>query len=202
MPTSSDTAVIKHPVTLAQSTEVASVRIDGGGITLAETALPDAGIVLTTPIIEYMARIQDPALVRMDGGRIATVPCISCAVTSGAVTGTIRQDDARTVIIDDPGPVGITSRMEDMTPEGYAPAWSRRAGCGVRYLTVTVHIRADRIGIVGMLMRMADGPYQVLCVTETAVIKGYIEQMAPVADQGREYITYRLTIAEGRRWTT
>ncbi len=191
VPGDGDAVTIAHDVTVSQTHTVATITFDGGGITVAPSAsLPDAGIILTAGAVSFVP--SEGHLVRMDGGRIATAPCI-------VGTYSLVEDHAR-IIIDDGGPVGLSAQMMDMTPEGYAPAYARRVSNNVRYQTITIHIRADCLGIVGKLMRMADGPDEVIAITNSAVIKGHIENLAPVTDAGREYLTYRVTIAEGRRW--
>jgi len=45
---------------------------------------------------------------------------------------------------------------------------------------------------------MAQGPFQVLLVTHTCLIKGFIENVTPdPASVGKEYVTVKVTIAEG-----
>lgn len=191
VPSEDDDAIIFHDVTVSTSHTVAGITFDGGGITVAPSAnLPDAGIILAVGSVSFVP--SEGHLVRMDGGRIATAPCI-------VGTYSLVEDHAK-IIIDDGGPVGLSAQMMDMTPEGWAPAYARRVSNNVRYQSITIHIRADCLGLVGKLMRMADRPEQVIAITNSAVIKGHIENLAPVTDAGREYLTYRVTIAEGRRW--
>ena len=195
VPGGGDTAVIEHDVTISASITVGTVRFNGGGLTIDPLAtLPDAGVTVTAGSVTYAPAVNDRTMIRLDGGRFVTSPCIAGEYD--------LVDDHDKIIIDDAGVVGLSATMQDIKPEGYAPAYARRVSNNVRYQTITVHIRADCLGIVGRLMRMADGPNQVLAITNSAVIKGYIENLAPVADVGKEYITYRLTIAEGLRWGT
>ena len=60
-----------------------------------------------------------------------------------------------------------------------------------------VHIRKDKGNKIGLLYRMAELPFQVLAVTNSAIIKGYIEAITPVDSVGKEYRSFRISIAEG-----
>lgn len=147
VPGSGDTAVIEHDVTISSSVTVGAVRFNGGGLVIDPLAtLPDEGFTVTAGSVTYAPATNDQTRIRLDGGRFVTSPCIA-----GEYTLT---DDHDKIIIDDAGPLGLSATMQDMKPEGYAPAYARRVSNNVRYQTVTVQIKANNLGIVGRLMRM------------------------------------------------
>lgn len=138
-------------------------------------------------------RTVDLTGVLLDGIR----PSISCAESTGVPE---VEELANYVIFGDPGYYGTGAILRDVKPEGCAPAYAEKVSNTVRYLTIPVMVNASAPYIVGTLYDMAQGPYQVLAVTPTCAIKGFIENITPdPASVGKEYISLKITIAEGPR---
>lgn len=124
-------------------------------------------------------------------------PSISCAESTGVPE---VEEQANYVIFGDPGYYGTGAILRDVKPEGCTPAYAEKVSNTVRYLTIPVMVNASAPYIVGTLYDMAQGPYQVLAVTPTCAIKGFIENITPdPASVGKEYISLKITIAEGPR---
>ena len=124
-------------------------------------------------------------------------PSISCAQSTGVPE---VEELANYVIFGDPGYYGTGAILRDIKPEGCTPAYAEKVSNTVRYLTIPVMVNARAPYIVGTLYDMAQGPYQVLAVTPTCAIKGFIENITPdPASVGKEYISLKITIAEGPR---
>lgn len=201
IPTAEDTVTILHAVTVAASFTAATVYIGvDGSLTVADTF--DHSTQITAAVGEYllMRQLDDARVVRLDGVLFAgTRPSIGAGGSVGLPpTLGIVQNADRDVIITDPGYIGTSAKLQDINPEGSGRAYARKVSNSVRYLTVTVRIRASMPHYLGILYRLAEGPFQVLLVTDRAIIKGHIETVAP--DQGAvgtEYISVRVTVAEG-----
>lgn len=203
VPTAMDEAIIKHHVTVSQNFTAALVSIQAGG---SITTKPNryVGSVPIRAIVERwrLSRvINDKRTVRLDGVLFdGTRPSIGCEGVGDDLpwTTTLYQDNNRDLIITDPGYIGASAKLQDINPEGCGRAYARKIANSVRYLTTTIRIRASTPQYLEILYRLAEGPYQVLLVTDRAIIKGHIETIAP--DQsavGTEYITVRITVAEG-----
>lgn len=204
VPTAADDVIIASPVTIPAMTAYAHsiLIVSGGSLTVDPTNHLTTDTVLECGIWELARVLDDTREVRLDGVLLRGVtPCISCATPVGdnlPFTGNLSQDTARNIIITDPGYIGVSAKLQDITPEGCGRAYARKVSNAVRYLTVTVRIRATKPHYLGMLYRMAEGPFQVLLVTDRAIIKGHIETMVPdQASVGTEYISVRVTVAEG-----
>ena len=201
IPTAADTVTITHAVTVAASFTALTVTIGiDGSLTVADSF--DHATQITATVEEFMLtrQLDDARTVRLDGVLFSGVkPSISAGGSNDLPpTLGIVQDASRNIIITDPGYIGTSAKLQDINPEGCGRAYARKTANSVRYLTTTVRIRASMPHFLGMLYRMAEGPYQVLLVTDRAIIKGHIETIAP--DQsavGTEYITVRITVAEG-----
>ncbi len=209
VPTAEDEVLIYHEVTVGGAAlTAANIYIQTtGSLYVPDGYVCDPGVYQDTLTMSgsiYLSRtLNDTRKVRLDGLLFSGVtPCISCGGILDGLPGAsaypLEQNDARDIIITDPGYIGTQARLQDITPEGCGQAYARKLGNSVRYLTVTVRIRASMPGHLSNLYRMAEGPYQVLLVTDRTIIKGYIETIAP--DQsavGTEYISLKVTVAEG-----
>lgn len=203
IPTAMDTVTITHAVTVAASFTALTVTIGiDGSLTVADTFDHATQITAAVGEFQMLRQLDDKRTVRLDGVLFSgTIPSISAGGSDDLPpTLGIVQDTNRNVIIADPGYIGTSAKLQDINPQGCGRAYARKTANSVRYLTTTVRIRASMPHYLGMLYRMAEGPYQVLMVTDRAIIKGHIETIAP--DQsavGTEYITVRITVAEGSR---
>ncbi len=203
VPTDIDGVYIDHAVTISSSITAAAVFIREGSLTVADS-FNYSNITATVGGWTLLRRLNDTRRINLDGvfltGHSPTISCAGTLSEDGfpTTTGDIVQGSNRNVIITDPGYIGMQARLQDITPEGCGHAYARKLGNSVRYLTVTVRIRASLPNFLGRLYRMAEGPFQVLLVTDRTIIKGYIETIAP--DQsavGTEYISVKVTVAEG-----
>lgn len=203
IPTAMDTVTITHAVTVAASFTALTVTIGiDGSLTVADTFDHATQITAAVGEFQMLRQLDDKRTVRLDGVLFSgTVPSISAGGSDDLPpTLGIVQDTNRNIIIADPGYIGTSAKLQDINPQGCGRAYARKTANSVRYLTTTVRIRASMPHYLGILYRLAEGPYQVLMVTDRAIIKGYIETIAP--DQsavGTEYITVRITVAEGSR---
>ena len=202
VPTSSDTVQIKHAITIGANAEADVITIQEGSLTSADSWDMSSKVTLTCTKIELERLLDDDRIVRLDGITLnITTPGISSTGTLAndgwpTYIGLFRSDGQ--VLIDDPGVLGYSAQMQDIKPEGCLPAYARKVSNAVRYMTLIVHIKADQGQLVGRLYRMADGPFQVLAVTYSSVIKGHIEAITPVESVGKEYRSFRISIAEGQ----
>ncbi len=203
VPTAMDEAIIKHKVTVSQNFTAALVTIkEGGSITTKQNRY-----VGSSPIKAIVERwrlsrtINDTRTVRLDGVLFeGTRPSIGSEGVGDGLpwTTTVYQDDNRDVIIADPGYIGTQAKLQDMTPEGSGRAYARKVSNSVRYLSTVIRVRSSTPQYLEYLYRLAEGPYQVLLVTDRAIIKGHIETIAPEQSAvGTEYISLRITVAEG-----
>lgn len=149
--------------------------------------------------------LHDNRKVNLDGVRFANVtPRITSIRMAGLNDGFPQTPNITNgedgVIIDDPGFLSCSAILRDIKPEGCTPAYAEKVSNTVRYLTIPVMINASSLNYIATLYDMAQGPYQVLAVTPTCAIKGFIENITPdPASVGKEYISLKITIAEGPR---
>lgn len=203
IPTAADTVTITHAVTVAASFTALTVTIGiDGSLTVADTFDHSTQITATVSEFLLIRQLDDARTVCLDGVLFAGIKPSITACGSDDLPSTlgIVQNTARDIVITDPGYIGTSAKLQDINPEGSGRAYARKVSNSVRYLTVTVRIRASMPHYLGMLYRLAEGPFQVLMVTDRAIIKGHIETVAP--DQsavGTEYISVRVTVAEGLR---
>ena len=203
VPTSSDDAVINHKITFSADITAKTICIGANGsLTVPENWIGAVSMTITTNYIDMVRRLDDDRVVRIDGANLAiTNPTLTARGTysnDGFPTANgLYAGEANGIIIDDPGLYGFSAQMQDIKPEGCARAYARKVSNGVRYLNVVVHIRNDKGHFIGQLYRMAENPFQVLAVTNSVVIKGFIEAITPVDSVGKEYRTFRVSIAEG-----
>lgn len=201
VPTSVDKVTINHNVTIEGNAIAGYIFIGASGSLMTSStsnmSLPSTLTVTGSMIMDRT--LEDNRTVRLDGINLV----IGSPSISSRGTGTFPPtlfDIVNTqgqVIIDDTGVLGYSAKMQDISPEGCARAYANKLSNGVRYMNLTVHIRKDLSNKVGLLYRMAENPYQVLAVTNSAVIKGFIEAITPLDSVGKEYRAFRVSIAEG-----
>lgn len=201
IPTAEDNVYIEHEVTFSASINAENIFIHNGSLSGERIQMPSS----TTASFEQMVlyrKLDDTRRVNFDGIMLDPAkvkPSISCLRSSDSFprTPTIL-DDGANVIIDDPGFIACSAILRDVKPEGCAPAYAEKISNAVRYLTTTVHIKATSLQRLNSLYRMARGPFQVLMVTHSCVIKGFIESVVPdPASVGKEYISVKVTVTEG-----
>ena len=201
VPTSSDNVIIDHSVTINSNAVANDIEVRAGSLSTPIDWDMSAKVTLICNKITMDRLLSDDRMVRIDGlTLILSVPSISCIGTysgDGLPTTSSVTSTANTVIMDDPGVPGFSAQMQDIKPEGCARAYARKVSNGVRYMNVVVHIKNDRCDIMGQLYRMAENPFQVLAVTSSGLIKGFIEAITPVDSVGKEYRSFRVSIAEG-----
>lgn len=199
VPTAEDDVDIDHTVTIDGNAVAESIYINTGSLVTDDRWIENNPITLTTGEITMARILTDDRRVRLDGANLViTKPSITSLGSPDfpdTTMGVMSKENE--VIIDDPGLYGFSSQMQDIKPEGCARAYARKVSNGVRYLNVIVHIRKDKSNVIGQLYRMAENPFQVLAVTNSAVIKGFIEAITPVDSVGKEYRAFRVSIAEG-----
>lgn len=201
-PTSEDECVIHHKVDIHdRDITVKDIFIAGGSLSTDALVIQDQSYTLTADMIRMGRRLNDDRKVRLDGLILnIKTPSITSGGQQDGFLGVnmngVYSIEGK-VIIDDPGLFGFSAQMQDIKPEGCARAYARKVSNGVRYLNVVVHIRKDVPHYVSQLYRMAENPFQVLAVTNSAVIKGYIEAITPLDSVGKEYRSFRVSIAEG-----
>ena len=199
VPTAEDDVDIDNNVIIRTDAAAKSITITNGSLTVDQTLSGATPFTLTTGNITLHRKLDDDRTVRLDGMNLIiskpSITSIGTATFPNTSTGVVSTEGE--VIIDDPGLYGFSAQMQDIKPEGCARAYARKVSNGVRYLNVIVHIRKDKSNIIGQLYRMAENPFQVLATTNSAVIKGFIEAITPVDSVGKEYRSFRVSIAEG-----
>ena len=201
VPTDGDTAVLNHAVTVSASVTVGGLTVGAGGsLSVADTYTYTATpISFSADTVSMTRAVNDNRSVRLDGAVIRLTPGIYCTGSGDGFAPTIDivQNTARDIIVDDPGYFGFVAGLQDQKPEGCGRAYAIKRNNNVRYHTLTIHIRATMLGYLGNLYRMAELPFQVLAVADSCIIKGFIETVQPVGEVGKEYITVKVTVAEG-----
>ena len=197
VPTASDVVNIKHRVLLddALAYKALNIRIRPTGSLVRTGPGPR---YLQCELIRLYRTLDDRRTVDLTGVLLQGIkPSISSAESAGTPELT---ELANYVVIGDPGYYGTGAVLRDIKPEGCAPAYAEKVSNTVRYLTIPVMVKASSPYYVATLYDMAAGPYQVLAVTNTCAIKGYIESIVTdPASVGKEYISLKVTIAEGPR---
>lgn len=201
VPTSGDDVVINHDVTIAANISARYVTIETGGSLHVDDGYNWLSeITVDVQLIRLRRVLHDTRKVNLDGCTFSAYvqPAISC-LNNGADGFPVTPDLNNTnIIIDDPGFISSSARLRDILPEGCAPAYAEKISNAVRYMTATVHIKVGYLRYLASLYRMAAGPFQVLLVTSSCLIKGFIENVTPDPQSiGKEYITVRVTVAEG-----
>ena len=208
IPGENDTVWITESVTFSTSITAKYIYIfPGGSLSVDETGvtMPNPGTASFDRMMLYRV-LNDNRRINLDGIRLdpdRIVPELSCGkrtvdADSFPVTSALAEEGDGKVIIDDPGFISSSAILRDIKPEGCAPAYAEKVSNAVRYITVTIHIKATDMRPLISLYRMAKGPFQVLLVTRTCIIKGFIESVVPdPASVGKEYITVKVTVTEG-----
>lgn len=208
IPGEDDTVWITESVTFSTSITAQDIYIfPGGSLSVDETrtTMPNPGTASFERMILYRT-LNDDRRINLDGIRLdpdRVVPELSCGkqtfdADSFPVTMALAEGGDGKVIIDDPGFISSSAILRDIKPEGCSPAYAEKVSNAVRYITVTIHIKATDMRPLISLYRMAKGPFQVLLVTRTCIIKGFIESVVPdPASVGKEYITVKVTVTEG-----
>lgn len=199
VPTASDDVFIDHDVTLAADITARYVTIRDGSLHVADSYAWGSELTATVTLFKLKRKLHDSRKVSLDGCTIISNTTLSSDYTVGdGFPSTPDLNNNTAVIIDDPGHLSCSARMRDILPEGCAPAYAEKVSNAVRYITATIHIKAGYLRYLASLYRMAQGPFQVLLVTHTCLIKGFIENVTPdPASVGKEYVTVKVTIAEG-----
>ena len=204
VPTSADDVEIGHAVTVSADFSAKTIKIKAGGsLSVDPSYAMGAAITAHFETMTMDRVLDDGRTIRLDGIRLdpSTVkPSISCIGTYAGdgfpTTATITEAQG-SVIIDDSGFYASSAGLRDIRPEGCAPAYTEKATNMVRYINIPVQIAQDQLHILGQLYRMAQGPHQVLAVTHSCVLKGFIESVTPQAVIGANYIRVQVSIAEG-----
>ena len=199
---------IRHTVTLYNNSSSA-ITLWGKMVTIREGGSLIVDKRATGPItaafeqLRLEAVLNDTRRVDLDGVRFSR---ISPSITASTVTYPdayetpflVMDKSNGEVIIADTGFVSVSSVLRDIKPEGCARAYAEKISNGVRYHTIIVKIKYTSLHCLRTLYRMAANPFQVLAVTPSCAIKGWIESVTPdPASVGAEYITVRVTITEG-----
>lgn len=200
VPTEDDDVTIMHAITIDGNASAGILTIDTGGSLTTDTNPLTTSYTMKATYINMARTLNDTRVVRLDGMTLSiTSPSITSIGNGDGLPitqGVTETPEA--VIFDDPGVPGYSAQMKDITPEGgCVRAYARKVSNGVRYLSITVRIRSNNGAMMGQLYRMAELPYQVLAVTYSSIIKGHIEAITPVESTGKEYRTFRVSIAEG-----
>ena len=205
IPTASDNAEIGHHVTIAADFYADTITIKaGGGLSVDPAFNMDTNTITAHFRHMTMERVlDDRRTIRLDGVRLdpaTVVPSISSigayASDGFPTTGTLTEQEG-TIIIDDSGFYASSAGLRDIRPEGCAPAYTEKTTNMVRYINIPVQIAQAQLSKLGQLYRMAQGPHQVLAVTHSCILKGFIESVAPQAMTGANYLRVQVSIAEG-----
>lgn len=204
IPTLNDMAEIGHHVTIAADFYADTITIKaGGGLSVDPAADMETDITAHFRHMTMERALDDRRTIRLDGVRLdpaTVVPSISSvgayASDGFPTTGTLTEQEG-TVIIDDSGFYASSAGLRDIRPEGCAPAYTEKTTNMVRYINIPVQIAQAQLSKLGQLYRMAQGPHQVLAVTHSCILKGFIESVAPQAVTGANYLRVQVSIAEG-----
>lgn len=203
VPTAEDDVVIDHAVTVSEDIYADTITINDGSLTVAPGFFMASDVVAHVAHIYMNRRIDDTRRVRLDGILLDSsliVPSVSCIGNGDgfAPTGIVEYQTDH-LLVDDPGLMGCASIMHDVNTEGCGPAYAYKKANAVRYLQFVVRARTSEPHYVGQLYRMAEGPFQVLAVMRSAVIKGFIENITPdPSSVGKEFVDLRISVAEGQ----
>ena len=204
IPSAEDNAEIGHHVTIAADFYADTITIKaGGGLSVDPAATMEASITAHFRHMVMERVLDDRRTIRLDGVRLdpeTVVPSISSigayASDGFPTTGTLTEE-VGTIIIDDSGFYASSAGLRDIRPEGCAPAYTEKTTNMVRYINIPVQIAQAELCKLGQLYRMAQGPHQVLAVTHSCILKGFIESVAPQAMTGANYLRVQVSIAEG-----
>ena len=204
LPTAEDDAEINHAVTISADFYAKNILIKAGGSLSVDPSYAMGTAITAHFMTMTMERkLDDDRRIRLDGIRLdpdTVKPSISCIGTYAGdgfpTTGTLTGSPGR-IIIEDSGFYASSAGLRDIRPEGCAPAYTEKTTNMVRYINIPVQIAQADLHLLGQLYRMAQGPHQVLAVTHSCVLKGYIESVSPQTVTGANFIRVQVSIAEG-----
>lgn len=204
IPTASDDAELSHHVTISADIFAHDIIIKAGGGLSVDPACPFTTTITAHFSTMTMERVlNDDRTVRLDGIRLdpdTVVPSISSIGSyegDGFPTTASLIEETGRVFIEDPGFFASSAGLRDTRPEGCAPAYTEKATNMVRYINIPVQIAQEDVRLLGQLYRMAQGPHQVLAVTHSCILKGFIESVSPQNVPGANFIRVQVSVAEG-----
>ena len=204
VPTAVDDVELLHHITIDADIYAHDITIKaGGGLSVDPAATMSASITAHFERMTMERVLDDRRQIRLDGVRLdpdTVVPTISSIGTYAGdgfpTTGTL-EESIGSVIIDDSGFYASSAGLRDIRPEGCAHAYTEKTSNMVRYINIPVQIAQAEVYKLGQLYRMAQGPHQVLAVTHSCVLKGYVESVTPQSITGANYLRVQVSIAEG-----
>lgn len=204
VPTSADTVQIKHAVRFEASITAYYIHIWSRGSLTTTKGCALEGLEASFVLMDLWRTLDDRRRIDFDGVKLSNRvrPSLTCANYTSAdgypIMHSLVDDGTGGIIIDDPGFLSSTAILRDIKPEGCSAAYAEKVSNAVRYITATIHIKATDLAPLGYLYRMARSPFQVLLVTHSCLIKGFIESVVPdPASVGKEYIAVKVTVTEG-----
>ena len=185
---------------------VHNLAIQGGGL-IAESEpvgidTTESNYTFTAENFVFFRFTNDNMPFRLDGATLDLPTGIYSKIYDGddPFPPTADVTSSEGIIIEDPGYFSQTTTLQDVKPEGCGDAYARKVSNNVRFLTFNVRIPHTKLWALRSLYAMASGPFQVVAITDSCVIKGFIETVAPnPSSVGKEYITVKVTVAEGPR---
>ena len=185
---------------------VHNLAIQGGGL-IAESEpvgidTTESNYTFTAENFVFFRFANDNMPFRLDGATLDLPTGIYSKIYDGddPFPPTADVTSSEGIIIEDPGYFSQTTTLQDVKPEGCGDAYARKVSNNVRFLTFNVRIPHTKLWALRSLYAMASGPFQVVAITDSCVIKGFIETVAPdPSSVGKEYITVKVTVAEGPR---
>lgn len=200
VPTTQDEVHIEHRVTFKADISAYYIYIEeAGSLYIDSSTTYGQEINAHFQEIFYSRKLNDTRKVNFDGCNLSALNHSSISARGSddwEPTGDIYANTH--IIFDDPGFISCSAILRDVKPEGCAAAYAEKVSNAVRYVTVTIHIEQTWLRMLGALYRLARSPYQVLLVTRSVVLKGFIESVVPdPASIGKEFVTVKVTITEG-----
>lgn len=185
---------------------VHNLAIQGGGL-IAESEpvgidTTESNYTFTAENFVFFRFTNDNMPFRLDGATLDLPTGIYSKIYDGddPFPPTADVTSSEGIIIEDPGYFSQTTTLQDVKPEGCGDAYARKVSNNVRFLTFNVRIPHTKLWALRSLYAMASGPFQVVAITDSCVIKGFIETVAPdPSSVGKEFITVKVTVAEGPR---
>lgn len=215
VPVPTDDVIIQHEVTVTSDIAVASILIDNGSFIVKPSLT--ASISITCPKIEMTGMIIDRRRILMEGAKLIGVhPCISCihsesenfwatntlwfdsAIPTGNITRYAPSTGDQVIYsMDDTTPLNRSATLEDQEAKGNYDNGTITICGKVPNLSISIKWpRAEALPYREILRRMIESPYQVLAVTPTTVIKGYIEQIQ-YSNPTNSYYNATISIVNG-----
>ena len=185
---------------------VHNLVIQGGGLIAVDEPVgvdtTESNYTFTAENFVFFRFTNDNMPFRLDGATLDLPTGIYSKIYDGddPFPPTADVTSSEGIIIEDPGYFSQTTTLQDVKPEGCGDAYARKVSNNVRFLTFNVRIPHTKLWALRSLYAMASGPFQVVAITDSCVIKGFIETVAPnPSSVGKEYITVKVTVAEGPR---